>query len=267
MKHLFQKNNGEVHDFWMSYTDLMSAFLVVFIILCAVFYNSYTNKEQEAQIAEQEANLKHKEYQAMIDSMTVVISDMSRDVAQKAAYIDSLEAKDLKNLIKEFETVFVYDSSIKYTIDTDRGSIILTHREQNRDLFPKGKATMQYTLQNYLSKIGCPLVAKAMEINSKRGNKGIEVRIEGHTDPTWDYGSRGTDYGYMRNLELSSARANAVYKYIFENCGLSADQKLFAKKNMISIGYSYSDRVVRGNIYDESEDANSRRIEFRIISK
>lgn len=267
MKHLFQKNIGENHNFWMSYTDLMSAFLIVFIILCAVFYNNYTDKEQEAIIAEKEAKQKQQEYQLLVDSLTIVISDMKYDAEKKKQYIDSLEANDMKNLIREFESVFVYDPSVKYTINTNRGSIILTHRDSSKDLFPSGKSTVQPILQNYLNKVGRPLVAKAIEINNKRGNKGIELRIEGHTDPTWDYGSRGTDYGYMKNLELSSERANAVYKYIFESCGLSPDQKLFAKKNMISIGYSYSDRVIRDNIIDKNEDADSRRIEFRIISK
>ena len=32
MKNIFKKNKGEEHDFWMSYTDLMSGFLIVFII-------------------------------------------------------------------------------------------------------------------------------------------------------------------------------------------------------------------------------------------
>lgn len=29
MKKLFKKDSGEEHNFWMSYTDLMSGFLVV----------------------------------------------------------------------------------------------------------------------------------------------------------------------------------------------------------------------------------------------
>ena len=105
-----------------------------------------------------------------------------------------------------------------------------------------------------------------MTIWNEQNRKNIELRIEGHTDPLWD-GERGTDYGYIRNLELSSGRANLVYSYIFNNCNLSPEQKEFAQKQVVSVGYSFSDRVQKNNIYDVSLDPMSRRIEFRIISK
>jgi hypothetical protein len=40
MKLLFGKNKGEEHNFWMSYTDLMSGFLIVFIITSLVAYEN-----------------------------------------------------------------------------------------------------------------------------------------------------------------------------------------------------------------------------------
>ena len=49
MKKLFEKNSGEEHNFWMSYTDLMSGFLVVFIILRAILFNHFTKKAEEAK--------------------------------------------------------------------------------------------------------------------------------------------------------------------------------------------------------------------------
>ncbi len=35
------RNNGEEHNFWQNYTDLMSGFLIVFIITSLVAYSSY----------------------------------------------------------------------------------------------------------------------------------------------------------------------------------------------------------------------------------
>lgn len=49
MKKLFKKDFGEEHNFWMSYTDLMSGFLVVFIILSAILYNHYNDKVAETE--------------------------------------------------------------------------------------------------------------------------------------------------------------------------------------------------------------------------
>jgi hypothetical protein len=41
MKKLFGKNKGEEHNFWMSYTDLMSGFLIVFILASLLAYKEY----------------------------------------------------------------------------------------------------------------------------------------------------------------------------------------------------------------------------------
>lgn len=95
----------------------------------------------------------------------------------------------------------------------------------------------------------------------------IELRIEGHTDPTWKGSDRGGDNSFLKNLDLSSKRANAVYEYILNGSELSNEEKNFVKMNMISVGYSFSDRVQKGTLDDEYYDPSSRRIEFRILSK
>lgn len=41
MRRIKFKDNGEEHNFWQNYTDLMSGFLIVFIIASLVAYNSY----------------------------------------------------------------------------------------------------------------------------------------------------------------------------------------------------------------------------------
>lgn len=269
MKHIFHKDSEE-HNFWMSYTDLMSAFLIVFIIISAILYNYYNAKVEEANDAKEIAQVEKNRYENLMDSIRSELEKSNNRAEEQARIIKEMEANDLKNLVRQFESVFVYDSDVISEIDTIRGSIKLTHRDSymKKDLFPSGKSVMQPALKRYLDRVGRDLVVTAMRINDYRGSNGIEVRIEGHTDPTWEYnGPRGTDDGYLKNLELSSARANAVYRYIYENCNLTSTQKLFVKKNMISVGYSFSERIIMNNIDLVDEDAKSRRIEFRIISK
>lgn len=263
MKKLFKKDFGEEHNFWMSYTDLMSGFLVVFIILSAILYNHYNDKVAETEKAQQEAVVKQKLYEEALASL----GRASLDLEQQADIIDSLKQNNLKNLIRRYHDVFVYDEYVKVTFDTIRGSIILTNRDIRKDLFvQRNEPIMQKELKNYLRHIGSSLISRTMTIWKEQNRKNIELRIEGHTDPLWD-GERGTDYGYIRNLELSSGRANLVYSYIFNNCNLSSEQKEFVQKQVISVGYSFSNRVQKNNIYDVSLDPMSRRIEFRIISK
>lgn len=40
------RDNGEEHNFWQNYTDLMSGFLIVFIIASIIAYNQYKEKER-----------------------------------------------------------------------------------------------------------------------------------------------------------------------------------------------------------------------------
>ena len=92
MKHLFGKNNGEEHNFWMSYTDLMSGFLIVFIVAALVFYNqrnSYLEKMPEDQI----------------DSLSVILKQYSvkqLEDAANALYRYKIEEIDSVSTIARF---------------------------------------------------------------------------------------------------------------------------------------------------------------------
>ena len=227
LKKLFHRNEDGEHNFWMSYTDLMSGFLVVFIIISAVMYKNYQDKTRESNAS-------------------------------------------LKNLIVEYKDVFYLDDpNISVEFNSDRGSIILTHHNPQKYLFASGKDTMEVVLERYLYNIRKPLVVKTMELWKEHNYKNVELRIEGHTDPNGLYRGtkRGSDESFLQNLDLSSRRANRVYNYILGNKSLTVEQREFAKKNMISVGYSFAHRVQQNNVGDEKLDPSSRRIEFRIISK
>lgn len=211
--------NGE-HDPWVSYTDLISGFLVVFIVLSIMIFNEYWKIRKD----------------------------------------------NLQNLVTEYREVFVDDDCIRHEIDTIRGSIVLTHKGSKGYMFAFGSDKMSPSFRRYIKKIGKPLVRKSMKLWDEMNLKDMELRIEGHTDPVWD-GKRNDDVGYVKNLELSSARANYVYRFMLDSLGLNEREKEFVKQNMISLGYSYSRRLSDGTVSDRSLDKESRRIEFRIISK
>ena len=169
MKKLFKKDFGEEHNFWMSYTDLMSGFLVVFIILSAILYNHYNDKVAEAEKAQQEAVVKQDLYEEALASL----ERASLDLEQQADIIDSLKQNNLKNLIRRYHDVFVYDEYVKVTFDTIRGSIILTNRDIRKDLFvQRNEPIMQKELKNYLRHIGSSLISKTMTIWKEQNRKG-----------------------------------------------------------------------------------------------
>lgn len=274
MKKLFKKDSGEENNFWMSYTDLMSGFLVVFIILSAILFNHFTKKAEEAEAARVKYDELIEKYNKAIyelensgrdiDSCLVANSKLKSQIDSLTYIVDSLRKNDMKNLITQYRSVFVYDPNIKVTIDTSRGSIILTHQNSSKDLFVSGYDYVYGDLKAYLDKVGKNIVTKTIELYNS-GYKNIELRIEGHTDPRWSGYSE--DDRFLMNLDLSSRRANNVYEYILKNTGLNDYQKRFVKKHMIGIGYSFSHRLLDNSETDTSKDPSSRRIEFRIISK
>lgn len=234
MKNIFKKNKGEEHDFWMSYTDLMSGFLIVFIIASLVYHS------QVSEIEKQLSGYSLKE-----------LLEMKRDYDKKMAQLAA--KRGLLNINDSFKEVF--DQIDNYEILPDSlGGIRLYPSEGEKELFKKDESLMESNLRNRIQKIGRQFVQTAIKLKNN-GMNIVEIRIEGHADEDGDY---------MHNLKLSSSRAYAVYKYIYDHCGLSNEEKEFVENYVVSVGYSFARPVVENNIVDKDK---SRRIEFRIISK
>ena len=252
MRQIFKKDKGEEHNFWMSYTDLLSGFLIVFIIIGVVAYNKLSKTREEY---DRLCNILKVENP---DSLKIYIGKLEE-------FVDSINKSNLKNRIYDYKDIFTSTRDIEVDFDSIRGSIKLTHADPNSDLFTPGQWDIKSPLKEYLEERYLAIVKKTMEINET--NQNVELRIEGHTDPTWGGEYRGGNYSFIENLTLSSNRANSVYEYILFGNLLDDEEREFVKKNMISVGYSFSDRVQRGDMDDISQDPASRRIEFRIISK
>ena len=234
MKNIFKKNKGEEHDFWMSYTDLMSGFLIVFIIASLVYHS---------QVSEIEKQLSGYSVEELLE--------MKRDYDKKMAQLAA--KRGLLNINDSFKEVF--DQIDNYEILPDSvGGIRLYPSEGEKELFKKNESLMESNLRNRIQKIGRQFVQTAIKLKNN-GTNIVEIRIEGHADEDGDY---------MHNLKLSSSRAYAVYKYIYAHCGLSNEEKEFVENYVVSVGYSFARPVVENNIVDKDK---SRRIEFRIISK
>lgn len=252
----FKKRSSDNHDFWMSYTDLMSGFLIVFIIISIVFYRQYSESKQK--------------FDKLFETYKGLDADqINNKILRMTHELDSIKGANLKNLIYEYNDVFVSNDFVKVDFDSIRGSIILTCQDSKKYLFASGSHKFEPGLQDYLDQIHKPLVEKTMILWRTHKYNNVELRIEGHTDPNGISKGcvRGSDQSFLENLKLSSARANSVYDYILNSEELSEVQKNFVKKNMISVGYSFSKRVYDNNIKLVGLDPTSRRIEFRIISK
>ena len=260
MNKLFKKDSGEEHNFWMSYTDLMSGFLIVFIVVSAVLFNYVSEKTKELD----EAALKYNQARTELEKA-------SHNNDELKAKVDSLNQKDMKNLIAEYEDLAGIKGDINVVVNKSKGSIALYHKN-NEELFGKGEDKPLKALKEFLNEYGKGIIAKTMKLKQKYPN--IELRIEGHTDPDGQYGQEyGGDASFVYNMGLSSKRANSIYSYLYnsQKVSLNEQEKAFLRNNAISVGYSFSERIKNGThsnriAYEYLDDA-SRRIEFRIIAK
>lgn len=281
MKKLFKKDSGEEHNFWMSYTDLMSGFLVVFIILSAILFNHFSRKSGEAEeskIMYDSLIVKYnnaiedlKNSGRDIDSCVVANAELRSKTDSLTHVIDSLRKNDMKNLVLQYSEFAGIKGDIRVVVDKSKGSIVLYHRN-NEELFSSGGSVPQKALKEFLNLYGKSIIAKTISLKQKYPS--IELRIEGHTDPVGQYGQEyGGDASFVYNMGLSSQRANSIYSYLYnsQKVSLNEQEKAFLRNHAISVGYSFSERIKNGThsnriAYGYLDDA-SRRIEFRIIAK
>lgn len=284
MKKIFKKDSGEEHNFWMSYTDLMSGFLVVFIIASVIaMINNRRLSDKIPQGEQHSLNLS----KVLVDTTLYVINDgyyikdqndtMHIRINSWDVYRDSTSLKnkkDMQNLIAEFREFEGINGDVKVVVDEGKGSIKLYHRLDDEELFSfKGNPHKpRQALLNFLDNNGKRIINRAMYLMNLYPN--IELRIEGHTDPKGQFGQLyGSDESFVSNMELSSRRANEVYSYLYNSrkIGLNEQEKEFLRNYAISVGYSFSERIKDGTHKDEQTysclDNTSRRIEFRIIAK
>lgn len=281
MKKFFKKDSGEEHNFWMSYTDLMSGFLVVFIILSAILFNHFSRKSGEAEeskIMYDSLIVKYdnaiedlKNSGRDIDSCSVVNAELKLKTDSLTHVIDSLRKNDMKNLVLQYSEFAGIKGDIRVVVDKSKGSIVLYHKN-NEELFSSGGSVPQKALKEFLNIYGKSIIAKTISL--KQRYPSIELRIEGHTDPVGQYGQEyGGDASFVYNMGLSSQRANSIYSYLYnsQKVSLNEQEKAFLRNHAISVGYSFSERIKNGTHLDKTTyghlDDASRRIEFRIIAK
>ena len=281
MKKLFKKDSGEEHNFWMSYTDLMSGFLVVFIILSAILFNHFSRKSGEAEESKIMYDSLIVKYNTAIedlknsgrdiDSCSVANAELKLKTDSLTHVIDSLRKNDMKNLVLQYSEFAGIKGDIRVVVDKSKGSIVLYHKN-NEELFSSGGSVPQKALKEFLNIYGKSIIAKTISL--KQNYPSIELRIEGHTDPVGQYGQEyGGEASFVYNMGLSSQRANSIYSYLYnsQKVSLNEQEKAFLRNHAISVGYSFSERIKNGThlnriTYGHLDDA-SRRIEFRIIAK
>lgn len=148
--------------------------------------------------------------------------------------------------------------NIDAQVDALTGSVKLSDLQ----LFQLGSADLSQEGRNFLDKF-IPVYVNAIFDNPKISEKLENIIIQGHTDSQTFAGINSKDEQFVRNMELSTQRANEVAKYIF----YTPYNKKYSEnlhKLLIVEGKSYSEPVL---VNGKEDYAKSRRVELKLVVK
>lgn len=259
-------------SYWQSYSDMMAALLLIFILIIAITLAIYKQKRTDLEEAQLQLNATRTELEASEEELRNSMKELESAYAQATMTQDELEAAYLEidearaelnatkselqdivgirtDIIGELQTRFS-NSSMK--VDAQTGSITFSSdvlfRYNSATLTEQSKTTLKEIIPMYLGVLlqdnFRPYIA--------------EIIIEGHTD---------TDGDYQSNMTLSYNRANSVARFCMNDAnGLTKDQVEELQKLLTVNGRSYSNPIYKMNS-DQVDMAASRRVEIKFRLK
>ncbi len=279
------------HSYWQSYSDMMAALLLIFILLIAITLAIYKQKTNDLDRTRLELSAAQSELDATIADLEFSKAELEKSNGELAsslaelkqayeqaaltqeelnnAYLEIENAKqeltttkqELQNIvgirtdiIGALQSAF---SNSTMKVDAQTGSITFSSdvlfRYNSSSLTAESKETLKNIIPRYLDVL----------LQDQFRDYIAEIIIEGHTD---------TDGSYQSNMELSYARANAVADFCLnKNNGLSEMEIEQLQKILTVNGKSWSNPVYQkdnsGNLIQEVDMSASRRVEIKFRLK
>ncbi len=264
--------------YWQSYSDMMAALLLIFILIIAITLAIYKQKRTDLEEAQLQLNATRTELEASKADLESSEEELRNSLKELDAYAqatmtkEELDAAHLEidearaeldatrrelqdivgirtDIIGELQTRFS-NSSMK--VDAQTGSITFSSdvlfRYNSATLTPESKDSLKEIIPMYLGVLlqdnFRPYIA--------------EIIIEGHTD---------TDGTYQSNMTLSYNRANSVAKFCLnDENGLPEEQTAELQRLLTVNGRSFSNPIYEMNS-DKVDMAASRRVEIKFRLK
>lgn len=272
--------------YWQSYSDMMAALLLIFILIIAITLAIYKQKRTDLEEAQLQLNATKTELEASRADLETSKADLEASEEElrnslkelekayakatmtqeelDAAYLEIDEARaelsaaksELRDIvgirtdiIGELQTRFS-NSSMK--VDAQTGSITFS----SDVLFRYNSATLTAESRDTLKEIIPMYLGVLLQSNFRPYL--AEIIIEGHTD---------TDGGYESNMTLSYNRANSVARFCLDEAnGLTKDQIEQLQSVLTVNGRSFSSPIYQTNS-TEVDMAASRRVEIKFRLK
>ncbi len=275
-----KRKTDEETSYWLSYSDMMAALLLIFVLIISVtmlrakiMYDQKQNEllgkeneliiqsdalederktvasqqqlldEQALTLQSQQIELKQKEETLLRQHQ--LLDELQKIMDEQQAQLDKIigvRSELIEALKEEFD-----DSDLSIAVDEQTGaitfdaSILFDYNEIN--LKDSGKEFLDEFLPRYVNIL----------LGPKYRDYVSEIMIEGHTD---------TEGTYIYNLELSQKRAFSVAKYcLTDDNEVLTNSQLESLQSVITVnGRSYSNPIYDKN--GEVDAEASRRVEF-----
>ena len=279
------------HSYWQSYSDMMAALLLIFILIIAITLAIYKQKTTDLDQTRQElgaaqakldsaiADLENSkiEIEKSNEELAASLAELQQAYAQAAltqeelnkAYLEIENARqELTTTKNELQDIVgirtdiigalqaTFDNS-SMKVDAQTGSITFSSdvlfRYNSSTLTADSKGSLKEIIPRYLDVLLQDQVRSYI----------AEIIIEGHTD---------TDGGYQTNMELSYERAKAVADFCLDSQNGLSEAKIEQLQQLLTVnGKSWSSPVYKrdasGNLTQDVDMAASRRVEIKFRLK
>ena len=274
-----ERNAFHSPSYWQSYSDMMAALLLIFILIIAITLAIYKQKQTDLEVTKQQLSSTQadlamseeelKNYMAQLDDANTKVSTTQEElqaaynaIAAKQEEVDATqeELRATKSQLQDIvgvrtDIIRALQESLdgsSMTVDAQNGSITFSSdvlfRYNSAVLTENSKNTLREVIPTYLSVL----------LQADYRPYIAEIIVEGHTD---------TEGGYASNMELSFARANAVATFCQNSKNGLTDDQITALQNVLTVnGRSYSSPVYKEGT-SEVDMAASRRVEIKFRLK
>ena len=300
MKTRTRRRNREAfgeHSYWQSYSDMMAALLLIFVLIIAItlaIYKQKTTDLEESQnslgVARQELEDARKDLEdakADLEEYRAAIEESNKELASSLAELQQayanaaltqdelnkayLEIENARNELtatkQELENIVGIRTDIIGALQSAFNNSSMSVDAQTGSitfssdvLFRYGSAALTSESQSSLKEI-IPMYLDIL-LRDEFRDYIAEIIIEGHTD---------TDGSYEMNMELSHGRAYSVAKFCMDSRNGLTEDKIEQLKGLLTVnGRSFSNPIytkdAAGNPTSEIDMAASRRgeIKFRL---
>lgn len=286
-----RKGTFEEPSYWQSYSDMMAALLLIFILIIAITLAIYKQKTTDLDQTRQElgaaqakldsaiADLENSkiEIEKSNEELAASLAELQQAYAQAAltqeelnkAYLEIENARqELTTTKNELQDIVgirtdiigalqaTFDNS-SMKVDAQTGSITFSSdvlfRYNSSTLTADSKGSLKEIIPRYLDVL----------LQDQFRSYIAEIIIEGHTD---------TDGGYQTNMELSYERAKAVADFCLDSQNGLSEAKIEQLQQLLTVnGKSWSSPVYKrdasGNLTQDVDMAASRRVEIKFRLK